>query len=689
MNTLFPRASALPFVAALCLLSFTRPSAGLARPGDLDTSFGAGGIVTTDFPTNRGDTGSKVAVQSDGKILVAGTSANGTDNDFALARYNANGSPDTTFNGTGRVTTDLGSTTDLAYSVAVQSDGKILLAGASGNQFALVRYHGAAATGTPGTLDTAFGTGGIVLTTVISFDIGRSVVVQGDGNILVAGSAFNGTNYDFALVRYKNDGTLDASFGTGGIVTTPVGSNYDYATSMALQTDGKILVAGYSSNGSNYDFALVRYHGAAVTGTPGTLDTTFGTGGIVTTPIGSGDDSAYSVAVQSDGNIVVAGQSFNGSNDDFALVRYRKDGSLDPAFGTGGIVTTPVGTGYDFAYGMALQTDGKILVAGPSNTGGAFNMALVRYQKDGSLDPAFGTAGIVTTIFPNGSDANGVAVQRDGKILVAGTSYSAAIVGDFTLVRYKGDASRDLDGDGHEDLVLQYTNGAVFAWNLNGAGAISGSGFIYNGAVPGWTVVGVADMNHDGNPDIIFQHTSGAVFVWYRDASGAIASSGFVYNGAVPGWRVVGVADVNGDGNQDIVLQYVNGAVFVWYLNSSGGIGSSGFIYNGAVPGWTVAGVGDVNGDGIPDIVLQYTNGAVFVWYLNSSGGIGSFGFIYNGAVPGWRVAGLADLNNDGHQDIILQYVTGAVFVWYLNGAGGIGSSGFIYNGAVPGWLAH
>ncbi len=152
-------------------------------------------------------------------------------------------------------------------------------------------------------------------------------------------------------------GDLDLSFGGVGYVTTPIGNGADAGYGLVVQPDGKAVVGGYSHNGNNYDFALVRYN------VNGTLDTTFDGDGKVTTPIGSGDDYGWAVALQSDGKILLGGFSFNGSNEDLALVRYNSNGSLDTSFGTGGKVLTAVGTGRDEIRGIAIQPDGKIVVS--------------------------------------------------------------------------------------------------------------------------------------------------------------------------------------------------------------------------------------------------------------------------------------------------------------------------------------
>jgi uncharacterized delta-60 repeat protein len=412
------------FLATILTFSLSNlQSPAWAADGDLDTSFSSDGKVTT--AVGLGDDGAhSVVLQSDGKIVAAGYS---TDV-FAVVRYNIDGSLDTTFDTDGKVTTAIGSF-DSAYSVVVQSDGKIVAAGYSDNgskyDFAVVRYN------TNGSLDTTFDTDGKVTTAIGSgTDIAYSVVLQSDGKIVVAGYSYNGTNDDFAVVRYNTDGSLDTTFDTDGIVTTAIGSNIDRANSVVVQSDGKIVAAGYSYNGSNFDFAVVRYN------TNGSLDTTFDTDGKVTTAIGSGTDAAYSVVLQSDGKIVVAGNSRIGSNDDFAVVRYNTNGSLDTTFDTDGKVTTAIGSGTDEARSVVVQSDGKIVAAGYSDNGPNFDFAVVRYNTNGSLDTTFDTDGKVTTAVGLGDDeAYSVVLQSDGKIVAAGYSDNGPNF-DFAVVSY-------------------------------------------------------------------------------------------------------------------------------------------------------------------------------------------------------------------------------------------------------------
>ena len=296
--------------------------------------------------------------------------------------------------------------------------------------------------GNPSALDLTFNGTGKVTTPLGSggFDTGRSVALQSDGKIGVAGYSYTGSGYDFAVLRFTSSGALDTTFGSGGRVTTPMG----FARGVVLQGDGKIVVAGSSSLGSSNDFALMRYM------SNGMLDMSFGSGGKVTTPIGSGDDDGYSVALQNDGKIVVAGASYNGNNYDFALVRYTSTGTLDLSFGSGGKVTTQIGNGRDYGYGVTVQNDGKIVVAGVSYNGSNNDFALVRFTATGVLDSSFGSGGKVTTPIGNDDDNGGsVTLQSDGKIVVAGNCYITVGI-DFALVRYNPDGLLDatFDGDG-------------------------------------------------------------------------------------------------------------------------------------------------------------------------------------------------------------------------------------------------
>jgi uncharacterized delta-60 repeat protein len=398
-------------------------SPAAAAAGDLDVSFGIDGRVTTDFGGSDG--ASEVAIQPDGKIVAAG-SAHGDD--FALARYNRDGSLDTSFDGDGKVTTDFGGV-DAASDVAIQPDGKIVAAGGGAADFALARYN------RDGSLDTSFDGDGKVTTDFRGVDAAVGVAIQLNGKIVAAG--FDADADDFALVRYNRDGSLDTSFDGDGKVTTDFGSAFEAAAAVAIQPDGRIVAAGFTQVGD--DFALARYN------RDGSLDTSFDGDGKVTTDFGFtgpfGDpiytvDLATGVVIQPDGKIVAAGFSVTGGVD-FALARYNPDGSLDTGFGFVGKVTTSFGD-LDHAFGVAIQSDGKIVAAGTTTGFGAdgIGWVLARYKRDGSLDTDFGVDGQVTTDFEGvGEAASGVAIQPNGRIVAVG---GATAGHDFALARYLG-----------------------------------------------------------------------------------------------------------------------------------------------------------------------------------------------------------------------------------------------------------
>jgi uncharacterized delta-60 repeat protein len=343
------------------------------------------------------------------------------------AAVGAPGDLDATFGTGGKVTTDFGPGSNSAAAVAIQADSKTVAAGSSGSgHFALGRYK------TDGSLDASFGIGGKVTTDVGGFfEAASAVAIQANGKIIAAGgTAPGGFCCQFALVRYNSDGSLDMSFGSGGKVTTFFGG-IATASSVAIQADGKIIAAGSKFDPFGTGFALARYN------SDGSLDTSFGSAGKVITSFGGASDGVTGVATQVDGKVVATGGG--GPGNDFLAARYNSDGSLDTSFGSGGKVTTDFG-GFDGANAVSIQADGKIVAAGV----GGSRFALARYNADGSLDTSFGGGGKVTTQFfgENIESANGVAIQQNGKIVAAGRAFSQ-FDPSYALARYNIDGSLD------------------------------------------------------------------------------------------------------------------------------------------------------------------------------------------------------------------------------------------------------
>ncbi len=443
-----------------------------AQASMLDKIFGTNGTVATFIAGGDSDydEGYSSAIQTDQKIVVAGWSTDPSGNySFAVARLNDDGTLDNTFgtNGTARTFIHGGdSTNDKAYSVAIQSDGKIVVAGYSVDTtggtsyaaFALARFN------SNGTLDNAFGTNGTA-TTFISggglLDEGRSVSIQSDGKIVVAGLSaititssgftFATGSYALGVARFNSNGTIDNTFGTNGSTSvTAIGVPLLYnAYSLAIESVGKIVVAGSSIDNvsGNIAFAVARLN------SNGAIDNTFGSEGISGTYISGGDSSddvCNSLAIQPDGKIVVAGSSADTTsllgNAAFAVARFDSNGTIDTTFGTHGTVRAYITGGdspygrSDIGYSIAIQTDGKLVVGGTSGIL-APSFAVARFNSDGTMDTTFGTNGTVTTnTFSTDQDIDdeihSVAIQTDGKIVAAGFSQASFGATDFAVARY-------------------------------------------------------------------------------------------------------------------------------------------------------------------------------------------------------------------------------------------------------------
>lgn len=418
-----------------------------AAPGDLDLTFGRGGTVTTDF-TASNDIANAAALQADGKIVAVGirfVGISAATGDFVVARYNADGSIDRTFGSRGSVVTDFGMT-ESASAVAIQPDGKIVVAGGTYPTFPFLGFYALARYNPDGSLDTSFGNGGLVVTTFNSEGaFASALAIQPDGKILAAGTKYinfttdESSDTDFAIARYNSDGSLDATFGSGGEIATDFNQRNDDALAIILQSDGKIVAAGDATSLATFiDFALTRYL------PDGSLDAAFGTGGKVETDFGGKNlDQARSAVLQADGKIVVAGTtvSKNGLTQQFGIARYSSSGIQDTTFGRRGLATVNFGSSGQIAHTVLLQPDGKLVMVGLSdNESSDSDFLIARINGNGTLDSTFGTAGEVRTSLGDlNGGANAGLLQSDGKIVAVGFNATPTRKGvDFALTRYLG-----------------------------------------------------------------------------------------------------------------------------------------------------------------------------------------------------------------------------------------------------------
>ena len=570
--------------------------------GSRDISYGLNG-----YSANAGFNFYGTAMQRDGKIVGVGVMNTGSGNDFALVRFNTNGSLDSSFSGDGKQTTDFSTSgtdksDDWAYSVTIQKDGKIVVVGRSGWYLSLARYN------TDGSLDQTFDNdgkqksslgyfgyfpklaiqndgkivvGGDISSRLVRFNTNgsldstfkaeeaeafyviTSVVIQSDGKIVVEGS-LDYDQFKKLLCRYNVDGSLDKSFSGDG--KQPINFGSEIALSeIALQSDGKIVLISASS--------IYRYN------TDGSLDKAFGEDGKQNT----GDSVlARAVAIQSDGKIVVGGGKtiFDNSRPYLALAKFNKDGSPDKAFDKDGKLTDYFHAGNTIFKTTAIQKDGKILAAGQTWNGSSFDFVIARYNTDGSLDNTFSNNGILITgiIFkPNnyGNANTSIALQTDGRIVVAG---------DFTLARYNADGSADHTFSGDGKLVTDTTTyiGAIAIQSDNKivAGQIFRGDFFTDPSVVRYNTNGTVDKTFgvDGKHTIKNPNPGGSNSLGIHSI--AFQKDGkIVLTGSSPG---VVVARLNANGSTDTTFNNDGVIELSIYGHGSAAIQNDGKIVVGA-----------------------------------------------------------------------------------------------------------
>jgi len=603
MKTKIRNKISTPVFSVFALIIFGA-TIGTAAPGDLDPTFGIGGKVID----GSGYASYDVAIQPDGKIVAVGVALGGTQGtSIAVARYNIDGSPDTTFGGTGRVVVDR---YGIAMDVAIQPDGKIVVA---------IRNNDGEVNGEilrlnpNGSLDASFGTNGILAGFLPSV-----LATLPDGKILIAQAA--------NVFRLNADGSFDTTFGPCQPGVSTIHYPYNRIESV-IQPDGKILTEFAPANGG---------FGAFRCNTNGTLDTTFGSGGIVITPV-NGSAATQSIALQTDGKIIVAGQSQT-SDWKLTLARYNQNGSLDTTFGTGGVVSAPIGTSPMYSLGsVAIQNDDKI-VASTNENNNSLDFALVRFNANGSLDPTFGGGdGIAAVDFNNSQDdAYGMAIDSRGRAVVVGGSGNGYI-SQFAIARIllaPPSTPFDFDGDRRADVSVFRPSDRV--WYLNQ----STNGFAATQFGLSTDRITPADYDGDGKTDIAVYRDG----TWWRinssNSTVVAVPFGLASDIPVPG-------DYTGDGRDELAV-YRSGTWWTFDLTNN----QAGAIQFGLATDKPVA--ADYDGDGRTDQAV-YRDGE---WHLNRSTlgySVVNFGLAADRPVVG-------DYDGDGKADQTV-YRDG---VWYL-----------------------
>jgi uncharacterized delta-60 repeat protein len=614
-----------------------------------------------------------------------------------IAKYRADGSLETTFGGQSGAPAGfsfVGTAVDdeIPSAAVIQSDGKILIVGSVFNELAQDKDIIIARFNSNGSLDTTFGVAGKVITPIGDEDKALEVKLQQIGTeerIVVTGSTGVAGSEDMILLRYLSTGALDTTFGSGGKVQTSFGSGSDVGRDLVILPGNKIFVVGETASGSSgkSDIALARYN------SDGQLDLSFDQDGKKTINVSastSGSDGALKVRLDSKGKIVILGYADSASTGvDSALVRLNSDGNLDASFGISGVLLTSIGSGAsgDNAFTIDINSrDNSIVIAGGiENSTGNLDSFVAKYQGDQnkvSLGPDFNSDGNRDFVWRNNITGTALTWFLNGTTYNGESNFPNTVTDQNWQIVSTGDFNKD----GKDDLFWRNSiSGQNLIWFMNGTAKI-GEREINDVAVgerrvPGndWKIKATADFNKDGNLDILWRNSvTGQNVVWNLGGSDGTtyqseSSIGPAFTG---GWDIRAAADFNLDGNVDIVWRnLVSGSDLIWYLAGPNGTNYKGeqSILTVADPNWNIFGSGDFNKDGDADLLWRNSvTGENQVWTL---GGTTNVAFLNIDTVASvWSIQATGDFNGDGKKDLVWRNSsTGTALTWFLNGT--------VYNG--------
>ena len=434
--------------------------------GSLDTSFGGTGKVTVQMGSVSSGA-EAIVMQPDGKFVLVGSAYNGVRSQATILRLNSNGSLDTSFDADGKLVLSLGSFNDDALAVTVQTDNKIVVAGYThngvNNDFAVLRLNA------NGSVDASFGVAGkAVIPIGTAEDYAYSVVAVHSQKTLVAGYARNGGNADFALIQLNANGSLDTNFGTNGKVVVPIGAGDDIASQVIINSSGNIFVVGSAAGATGNDFAIAKFENGGDP-YPG-----FGTNGKVIVSFGSGNDVAKSVSVDASGRVVVAGYSVQGGFEQTAFLRLNDNGTLDTSFGVGGKLLLPIGTDNSNVEKVITQPDGKLVAVGSASFGALEPFLVFRLNPDGSYDKTFGGNSPVNTLGATlAYTENGAAMVMDSDVgvydieLASGANFAGDYNGATLALARNGGANA-------QDIFSAKSGGTLAALTHGGALVVGG-----------------------------------------------------------------------------------------------------------------------------------------------------------------------------------------------------------------------